>query len=227
MNKYYRINVGCLICLLLLQSGCRELTKYFVDQDIKPEQLIGYWIITEDSVQNMIKVAGIVKYTNRTDNIILLKEDGICIYRAFSDYSGRHSVVDDYETYAFSGGKIYGDSWYEWDPQGENILRGPFSSNISKDEVKSGRYILNKWPYWELIDYSKWPKPFTGEGQRYQLGFGFSKKQGPSVFWDIGSIKDELVLWQPTWPPGSLINLVKFRKITADELREIIKKEIK
>ena len=182
----------------MLPPGCfrNELTKLFVDQDIKPEQLIGYWVITKDSVQNMIKVAGITRYTNRTDNIILLKADGICIYRAFSDYSGRCSLSDSYESYPFSGGKIYGDSWYEWDPQGENMLRGPFKSDISKEEVKSGRYILNKWSHWELIDYSKRPKERTEWGQRYQLGFAKSEKDGTSICWEIGRIKDELVLKQ-------------------------------
>jgi hypothetical protein len=220
--------VYCLLIISLLfgQSGCSDvgrsgLTKQFVDQDIKPEQLVGYWVITEESIQKLINIAKIVKYTNQTDNIIYLKEDGSCIYRAFSDYSGPKITDENYDSYVV--GISHSESWYVWDPFGDIMMLGPYRS---KETINSGKYALTIWSIWKLEDYHKMKIHFTGQGQRYQVGFGVSEDSLPSISWEIGSITNELVLWQPMWPPGSTRNFVIFRKKTLNELKSIISKEL-
>lgn len=234
-KNIFRACCSATFIIAVLLSGCLRdkcpqdpaLALTFTYQDVGEDDLHGTWMITTRSLERLADFSGVTKYTNRLDHLILLKDNNRCVYRTFEEYFPVRDSEDEDRRYIapetnFSVNRRLGNSWYAWQPGGDVPFDGPFSS---KERVMQGMAILNRLPFWTLMDLRNAKenseiKPHFGERYRIQFAgdpWEFGRVSGRT--WHLGEYDNHLRLW--TWiSPNSRVIFEKVSDLDLDLLIE-------
>jgi hypothetical protein len=242
--------VGLLVLLYgQFEKMCPEgLDQRFFSDELVRTDLVGYWVITPDSVCLLRSKCGYVRYLNRSDHVLKLNADGTCVFRGYdcyfgpellammeTDVDGRH--LDSYwygrtpNWLSTSGLNSDKQLWYAWQPLRPHPLSGPMS-NTQTNEFPGSRLCVSRWSYWSVVDRGS--KNHKQDPRRYLLNFypegqvGGAKYESLSNFRIVGKSHDKIVLWAPIIrrldEAGELHakEVVRFVKMTESEFSAVL-----
>ena len=199
------------------------------------DDLLGYWVATPESVVTLAKL-GYTTHTNRTDNILVLAQDGGCIFRRVGTYRpmriiGKYYPENEASLEGYENVPVHMRSWYIWEPGCIDPIRGPHQ-DTNLVTIGTGRVFYNQWSRWRLDDSSTSGGRFAdafGVGYRYKLSFGRAEYIPRDIFMLVGKDK-ELFVWKDVTEnldgvPLSSALMIKFKKLSQQDLAVLIKKE--
>ena len=211
----------------------------FYNGDVAASDLIGNWIISQESVPSLKLICGFSHLIKRSDHLFVLKKDGSCVVRWVDTYfkSGTYgNNEDEFNRFFWEPGLTVPDkdcSWYVWRPSTKNVIYGPLD-NVNKSDLLSGELCKNRWQFWALEDggaSAKWDDDswFSVKNFRYRIGFSV-KSSNRTYCRSIGYSKGKVVIWAPILMriaepsmPGD--PMIIYEKVTDEELAKIINDE--
>jgi hypothetical protein len=191
--------------------------------------LAGCWVISDTSLRKVVRL-GYTQYTNKWDHVILLNEDGTCVFRTFEAFSRKSNFEEEgigqqqlYELFVGDEFKLLGPklphnelgarSWCLSYSNRWPFVSGPYARTnavVPKQEV----WRANRWNQWKLMDHGPDGKGFEGFGDcapdhRYQIAFSNSNLLGCAF--GVGQTTNDFFLWSPvtSWP-----GIVTFERAT-------------
>jgi len=201
--------VKCAACaaMLLLIVSCSDRKERVPDgrfyQGVLTKQdLIGTWIMTRDSLDRLSGYCGYQLYTNATDQMITLKDDGTCVFRGFDQFKTKPLWLNPEE-------KQFSYTWLDgWTNSTEEAFL-----NIKEEELEWAHG--DRWTEWELVDNGAagaigifW----NGRSHRYTIKFSHTNV---IVIGDmirrVGKWDDEVMLWMDINDSFKIKNLVDYR----------------
>ncbi len=241
-----------LLFVLLVLGGCRDsvFEERFYSKEISQNDLVGYWIITKDSTRLLNDVCEYRVHTNRSNHIFILNSNGTCVVRWYDTYetpnlkylSEKQERLYNtffYEEFNFDASMLKTReerrTWYYWNPNGKEVISGPFATNNGEyAHDGGGDYLKNCWPRWRLEDgkgsHLTKECDFDGAKFRYRLWFGESNSSG-ALYRFIGKMTNGLItIWAPieTSHDGDYLkscDTIRFVKVTEEELDQIVHQE--
>ena len=197
----------------------------YYDGPLDPAEVVGFWVMTRDSLSNVVRAARLQHFTRQSDHIVYLRGDGRCVYRGFISYTippGKEKLeYEQWMTDAFGMGIGSEGGFYVWEPESEEVVMGPFGA---APEVASGDVLKTKLTYWRLgsIDEGKGPD-FSGRC----VEFIDQEIRGSFLTLSIGRMNGELCLWR--WMRDAFVRektgTVRWEKVSKQELREILERD--
>lgn len=222
-----------MIGVICLAMGCadNQPDARFYSGSLSADNLPGVWIIEPQSLPTL-GALGFVQFTNQLDHVLLLNNDGTCVYRGFDDYAipalwFNRSEVDQHEGFLREGSRMWPDgvpdakSWYTWAPSTSSMISGPYEKT-NETGFTSSVLCKNRWTRWRLQDgrtkASAGFQDIFGAMYRYRICLSHPTFNAETFFL-IGKDEHGLFLWKPVVDrmdgTSLLEKMIRFRKWSA------------
>jgi hypothetical protein len=199
------------VVIALVASGCSRQGILDYAGELDARRFVGCWIMNKASLEELQRL-GYTQYTNMSDHVVLLNEDGSCVYRTFESFINKSTFEDtgrgEQQQYnEFAGGKspLWPDglpearSWCLWYSNRWPFVSGPYSRTNGVG-TQGGEWRPNRWPEWSLEDGDANGKWFKGMYRwerdfRYRIHFDNPHCRG-GYYFHVGRSTNDFFLWQ-------------------------------